>query len=47
MVIPAGITNSQQLLVVDKDAEGRLTSKEILPVRFSELEIEAAIASAH
>lgn len=47
MVIPAGITNSQQLLVVDKDAEGRLTSKEILPVRFSELEIETAIASAH
>ncbi len=47
MVIPAGITNSQQLLVVDKDGDGRLTTKEILPVRFSELEIEAAVASAH
>ncbi len=47
MAIPAGITNSQQLLLVDKDGDGRLTTKEILPVRFSELEIEAAVASAH
>ncbi|MEE9158237.1 MAG: protein-L-isoaspartate(D-aspartate) O-methyltransferase [Gammaproteobacteria bacterium] len=47
MVIPAGISNSQQLLLVDKDGDGRLTTKEILPVRFSELEIEANVASAH
>lgn len=47
MAIPAGITNSQQLLLVDKDGDGRLATKEILPVRFSELEIEAAVASAH
>ena len=38
MVIPAGLPDNQQLMLVEKNAEGRLTTKEILPVRFSELE---------
>ncbi len=35
MVIPAGIEDSQQLMVVSKDTEGRLKTREVLPVRFS------------
>ena len=38
MVIPAGLPESQQLLLVDKDSNGMTTTKEILPVRFSLLE---------
>ena len=38
MVIPAGLADSQQLILVEKDPSGRLTTKEILPVRFSQLE---------
>lgn len=38
MVIPAGLPDSQQLLLVDKDAKGMTTTREILPVRFSLLE---------
>lgn len=38
MVIPAGLPDSQQLILVEKGANGRLTTKEILPVRFSQLE---------
>ncbi len=38
MVIPAGLPDTQQLLLVDKDAAGMTTTKEILPVRFSLLE---------
>ncbi|MGH8677190.1 MAG: protein-L-isoaspartate(D-aspartate) O-methyltransferase [Burkholderiales bacterium] len=38
MVIPAGLPDNQQLMLVEKNAEGRLTTKDILPVRFSELE---------
>jgi protein-L-isoaspartate(D-aspartate) O-methyltransferase len=38
MVIPAGLANAQQLMLVEKDASGRVSTKEILPVRFSELE---------
>jgi protein-L-isoaspartate(D-aspartate) O-methyltransferase len=38
MVIPAGLPESQQLLLVDKDTNGMTTTKEILPVRFSLLE---------
>ena len=37
MVIPAGIEDAQQLMVVDKDENGRLTTREVLPVRFSTL----------
>lgn len=43
MVIPAGLPESQQLLLVEKDAEGRISMREILPVRFSTLEEEAEI----
>jgi len=38
MAIPAGLPDAQQLLFVVKDADGRVTTKEILPVRFSQLE---------
>ena len=38
MVIPAGLPESQQLLLVDKDPDGRVHTHEILPVRFSLLE---------
>ena len=39
MVIPAGLADSQQLLLVEKGAaDGRISTKEILPVRFSVLE---------
>jgi protein-L-isoaspartate(D-aspartate) O-methyltransferase len=39
MVIPAGLPDSQQLILVEKSAtNGKLTTREILPVRFSELE---------
>ena len=38
MVIPTGLAGSQQLLLVDKDAAGAVTTREILPVRFSQLE---------
>jgi protein-L-isoaspartate(D-aspartate) O-methyltransferase len=38
MVVPAGLADSQQLMLVDKDFNGRVVIKEILPVRFSQLE---------
>src|SRR5271165_2488414 len=38
MVIPAGLPDAQQLMLVDKDDDGRVTMKEVLPVRFSQLE---------
>ena len=38
MVIPAGLPNTQQLIVAEKLANGRMTIKEILSVRFSQLE---------
>jgi protein-L-isoaspartate(D-aspartate) O-methyltransferase len=38
MVIPAGLPDAQQLLLVDKDGNGRVTMKEILQVRFSQLD---------
>ena len=38
MVVPAGLPESQQLLLVEKDAKGMATTREILPVRFSLLE---------
>lgn len=37
MVVPAGIEDAQQLMVVTKNPKGQLTMKEILPVRFSAL----------
>ena len=38
MVLPAGLADSQQLILVEKAADGKLSTREILPVRFSELE---------
>jgi len=38
MVIPAGLPETQKLLLVEKDADGRAKTKEILRVRFSLLE---------
>jgi protein-L-isoaspartate(D-aspartate) O-methyltransferase len=38
MVVPAGLLDSQQLVLVEKDANGRVAMREILPVRFSQLE---------
>jgi protein-L-isoaspartate(D-aspartate) O-methyltransferase len=38
MVIPAGLPNTQQLILAKKLANGRMTMKEILTVRFSQLE---------
>ncbi|HEY6334486.1 MAG TPA: protein-L-isoaspartate(D-aspartate) O-methyltransferase [Alphaproteobacteria bacterium] len=39
MVIPAGIADAQQLMLVTKDATGRTTIREVLPVRFSVFEL--------
>ena len=38
MVIPTGIAGSQQLMLVEKNAAGAVSTKEILPVRFAQLE---------
>ncbi len=38
MVIPAGLPDAQQLMVVEKDADGAVSTREIFPVRFSLLE---------
>jgi protein-L-isoaspartate(D-aspartate) O-methyltransferase len=38
MVIPVGLLGAQQLVVVEKDLKGRVTTKEIMPVLFSVLE---------
>src|SRR5215469_219405 len=38
MVIPTGLAGSQQLLLVEKDAAGSVATREILPVRFAQLE---------
>ena len=38
MVIPAGLPDAQQLFLVEKDDSGRARTKEILRVRFSQLE---------
>ena len=38
MMIPAGLSDNQQLILVEKSANGRLATREVLPVRFSQLE---------
>ena len=38
MVIPTGIPDKQSLILVEKSVSGSLSTREILPVRFSELE---------
>ena len=42
MVIPTGLPDSQQLMLVERDPSGRVKMKEILRVRFSLLEGEPA-----
>ena len=37
-MIPACLPDAQQLILVEKDRHGMITTKEILPVRFSQLE---------
>src|SRR5262245_32758664 len=44
MVIPAGIPEKQTLILVEKSQSGTLATREILPVRFSELEEPAGPA---
>lgn len=38
MVLPTGMEDAQQLMVVDKDANGRIQTREILAVRFAPLD---------
>ena len=38
MVLPAGLPDAQQLMLVQKDENGKVSTKEILRVRFSQLE---------
>jgi protein-L-isoaspartate(D-aspartate) O-methyltransferase len=38
MVIPAGLPEGQQLILLEKDASGAVSTREVLPVRFSLLE---------
>jgi len=38
MVIPAGLPDEQQLILVDKDADGSVSTREIFAVRFSLLD---------
>jgi protein-L-isoaspartate(D-aspartate) O-methyltransferase len=38
MVIPVGLPHAQQLVLVDKDVNGRVKTKEIMRVLFSLLE---------
>jgi protein-L-isoaspartate(D-aspartate) O-methyltransferase len=42
MVIPAGLPESQQLILAEKDLDGSLSTKDIFPVLFSSLEDEDA-----
>lgn len=44
MVIPAGIPDAQQLLLVERSASGRIVTREVLPVRFAQMEEEAGLA---
>ena len=46
MVIPTGIPDKQQLVLVEKTESGKLATREVLPVRFSELEEGSDFAGA-
>ena len=46
MVVPTGIPDKQNLTLVEKSAAGSLSAREILPVRFSELEDPGDTAGA-
>lgn len=43
MVIPTGLPDAQKLVLVEKDRNGKVTTRETIPVRFSQLD-EAADA---
>jgi protein-L-isoaspartate(D-aspartate) O-methyltransferase len=38
MAIPAGLPDAQQLILIEKDTRGNVTTRDIIPVRFSQLE---------
>jgi protein-L-isoaspartate(D-aspartate) O-methyltransferase len=38
MMIPAGLADDQQLILVEKDADGSISTRNIMAVRFSQLE---------
>ena len=38
MVVPAGLADDQQLMLLEKDADGRVSTRNIMAVRFSLLE---------
>ena len=38
MVVPVGLPDAQQLVLAEKDVNGRIATKEIMPVLFSLLE---------
>ncbi len=38
MVIPAGLPDEQQLFLIEKDSNSRISTREVMPVRFSVLE---------
>jgi protein-L-isoaspartate(D-aspartate) O-methyltransferase len=40
MVLPAGLPDAQQLILVQKNEAGKVSTSEILAVRFSQLEEE-------
>jgi protein-L-isoaspartate(D-aspartate) O-methyltransferase len=46
MIIPTGIPEQQTLTLVEKSADGRLSTRDLLPVRFSELEEPDQFAGA-
>jgi len=46
MVIPTGIPERQTLVLVEKSASGSLSTREVLAVRFSELEDPGTVAGA-
>jgi protein-L-isoaspartate(D-aspartate) O-methyltransferase len=46
MIIPTGIPDKQTLVLVEKSATGRLSTRELLPVRFSELDEPGELAGA-
>ncbi len=45
-VIPTGIPDKQQLVLMEKGESGKLVTKDILPVRFSPLEESGDLAGA-
>jgi protein-L-isoaspartate(D-aspartate) O-methyltransferase len=38
MIIPTGLADAQQLVLVEKDSRGAVATRELIPVRFSQME---------